>query len=398
MNAAEFGHGSISVRNELVARARDLQPLLRKYALQAEAERRSPTEMTAALADAGLFRMLVPGRLGGYEAGLRTVLEVTEALGEADGSAAWLVGVASVASWMAGLASVEAQDDLFAGTPDARIAGGSTPAPARQVEGGLLVSGRWAYASGANTASWASMGAMVLAADGQILDMVLCIASAAEVKIEQTWQTVGMRGTGSDTIVAEDVFVPEHRIISLGSLGQGVWPPPSGEFMYRMPLVPVATLPLLGPLLGLGRAALNLVVEKAPTKGMHHTVFTRQSDSVGVQIRIAEASLKLKTARLHCYSIADEVDSAAVRGEQLDQATRAEYRAQYGHAAREILEAFNILIDVHGAGAFAESNPLQQYWRDVNVGARHAALNTTVGYEVLGKVLLGIHEPVSPVV
>ncbi|MEU3983994.1 acyl-CoA dehydrogenase family protein [Streptomyces sp. NPDC026672] len=382
---------------QLVAKAEELKPLLREHTAGSEVDRRLVDEVNTALVEAGLFRMLVPRRSGGHEADLRTVLEVTETLGQGDGSVAWLVGVASVASWMAGLASEQAQHDLFGADADARVAGGSAPAPARRVEGGYRVSGRWPYSSGANHATWASAGALVTDEEGAV-DAVLCLLPASEMKLEQTWRTVGMRGTGSDTWIADDVFVPDHRIVSMGRMTLGTWPIPTQEAMYRLPVGPLAGLPLLGPLLGIGRAALDLVVGKAPSKGMHHTFFARQSDSVGNQIQVAEAALKLKTSRLHAYAIADEVDAANAQGTEVDFATRAEYRAQYGYIAQQVLEALHILINVHGSATFEESNLLQQYWRDANTGARHAGLNASVGYEVLGKTLLGINEQVTPMI
>ncbi|MEV5177709.1 acyl-CoA dehydrogenase family protein [Streptomyces flaveolus] len=396
-DALRASHDAGLPREVLVARARALKPLLREHTATSEAGRRLPDDVNAALVDAGLFRLLVPKRLGGHEADLRTILEVTEALGEGDGSAAWLVGVASVAGWMAGLASEQAQQDLFGQDADARVAGGSAPAPARRVEGGFRVSGRWAYSSGAHHATWASAGALVTTETGEV-DAVLCLIPASELKLDQTWRTVGMRGTGSDTWVADDVFVPDHRVISMGRMMTGAWPIPTEEAMYRLPTGPLACLPLLGPLLGIGRAALDLVVDQAPAKGMHHTFFARQSDSVGVQIQIAQAAMKLKTARLHAYAIADEVDATVARGAAIDFAVRAEYRAECGYVAQQVLEALNILINVHGAGTFEESNPLQQYWRDANTAARHAGLNAFVGYETYGKSLLGIDEHVTPMV
>jgi alkylation response protein AidB-like acyl-CoA dehydrogenase len=382
----------------LVDSAVALQPLLREHAGTGDADRRQADAVIAGLTEAGLFRLFTPSRFGGFETDLRTVLEVTEALGEADGSAAWLVSVASVAAWMTGFASVQAQQDIFGPDPDARIAGGSAPAPARRVSGGLRVSGRWAYASGSHHATWASLGAMVSDDAGNPVDAVLCLAPAADLQLEDTWRTVGMRGTGSNTWIADDVFVPEHRIISMGALAAGELTPETDEVMYRMPFVPLATLPLLGPLLGLGRAALALTVHDAPRKAMHHTFFARQSDSVGVQVQIAQAALMLDTARLHAHHCADELDGTAARGEQTDYATRARVRATAGYAAQQVLDAINILINVHGAASFAESNRLQQYWRDAKTAARHAGLNAAVGYEILGKDLLGIDEPISPMV
>ena len=392
------GADELPSRAELVARALALQPLLRERAAKGDAERRLADEVSLALTEAGLFRMLTPRRLGGYESDLRTVLEVTEKLGAADASASWLVAVATVASWITGLASERAQDDVFGADPDAKVAGGSAPAPARRVPGGLRVSGRWAYASGSHHATWASLGALLTNEAGEVVDAVLCMVPVSEVKLEQTWRTVGMRGTGSDTWVADDVFVPDHLTISMGTMTEGAWPVPTGEPMYQLPFMPLATLPLLGPLLGVGRAALDLVISAAPGKGMHHTFFTSQRDSVGVQIQIAEAALKLKTARLHAFGIADDLDAALANGEQVDFPARAEIRAQLGYAAQQVLDAINVLVNVHGAASFAESGRMQQYWRDANTAARHAGLNAVIGYEVFGKALLGVEERISPMV
>ncbi|WIX81779.1 hypothetical protein QRX50_13965 [Amycolatopsis carbonis] len=99
---------------------------------------------------------------------------------------------------------------------------------------------------------------MVTNEDGSFVDAVLCMVPASEEKLEKTWETVGMRGTGSDTWVADDVFVPHHRTISMGAVAEGVSSIPTDEAMYRIPFAPLANLPLLGPLLGIGRAAARL--------------------------------------------------------------------------------------------------------------------------------------------
>jgi 3-hydroxy-9,10-secoandrosta-1,3,5(10)-triene-9,17-dione monooxygenase len=387
----------IPTREELVARAIALRPLVREHAPATEADRRLADEVSDALTEAGLFRMLTPKRHGGYETDLRTVLEVTEALGEADGSTSWLVAVGSVAGWISCLASEEAQKDIFGADPDARIAGGNAPISATRVEGGLRVSGRWSYASGSHHATWASLGAAVVDDTGQIVDAILGLVPVSEISLEETWQTIGMRGTGSNTWVVEDVFIPQHRVISMAAMAEGEWPVPTGEALYRTPFVPLATLPLVGPLLGLGRAALEYTISKTP-RPMHHTFFAHQADSVGVQIQIAEAALKLETARLHVYSVADEIDGSTAAGEEIGYAGRARIRAQAGYAAQQILEAITVLVNVHGASSFAESSPMQQLWRDANTAARHAGLNSVVGYEIYGKSLLGVEERISPMV
>jgi len=388
---------SDSTSGELVARAVALQPLLRRYAGYGDVHRRQPDEVVTAMTEAGLFGLLVPRRFGGHEANLRTLLEVAEALGEVDASAAWVVSLGSVAGWLVGLASEQARQDVFGQDPDARIAGSITPTPAQRVEGGLRVTGRWPYASGAPHATWAAVGALV-PGDAGAPEVLLCLVPMSELTLEDTWHTVGMRGTGSHTLVAEDVFIPAHRTIRLSDIAEGASADAASEAADRPHTGSVLSLPILCPLLGLGRAALALASEKAATKPLHHTVYDRQADSVGVQIQLATATLALQTARLHAEHVVDELDAAAARGTRPDYAARARIRAQCGLAMTQALAAVNVAADLYGAGSFAESSPMQQVWRDANVIARHAGQNAAVGYEVLGKALLGLPERISPTV
>ncbi|MCI2422957.1 oxidoreductase [Saccharopolyspora sp. K220] len=385
-------------RAELVKRAQRLQPLLREHASKAEVDSKVADEVNAALVEAGFFRLLVPRRFGGYESDQATLLEIVETLAEADGSAAWLVAIGTTATWLAGLFPEQSLQEMLGASPDLRLAGASGgPHVAKPAPGGLRLSGRWTYLSGVDSAAWVLLGSPVVDDSGETVSAVLTLVPTSEVTIERTWQTIGMRGTGSDTVVVDNIFVPEHRTLCTEALDNGIPTELSADVpMYKMPLAPVGTLPLFGTILGLGTAALKLVIEKAPTKAMVHTFFARQSDSVGVQIQIGQAAMKLKVARTLAYDIAAKLDKVTA-GESpvLDHDARAELRAQVCHAAQEAVEAIQILLNAHGAGAFAESNRLQQYWRDANTAARHAALNAFVAYEVHGKALLGVEERIS---
>jgi 3-hydroxy-9,10-secoandrosta-1,3,5(10)-triene-9,17-dione monooxygenase len=384
-------------RTDLVARAVALQPLLREYAGEMDERRYVVDEVNAALVEAGMFRLMRPQRLGGYETDLRTAVEVIIALGESDGSAAWLVGIGIGADWILGRTSVHAQDAVF-GNPEARLAGGFAPATARLVDGGVWITGRWPCASGSRHATWASVSAMVHGDGGDVVDILLGTVPVSELGLEDTWRTVGMRATGSNTFVGTEIFVPKHMLLSVSALLAGTYPAASGEPMYRLPLSVVASLTLVAPIIGIGRAALSFVVEHAASKPVAQTTYVRQSDSVGVQIQIAEAAMKLKTAQLHLYDGADEVDAIMARGEDFDYELRALTRARVGYAAQQVLEAIQILVNAHGAGSFAESSRMQQYWRDANTAARHAGLNAMIGYEVYGRALMCIEETVAQLV
>ncbi|GGN62263.1 acyl-CoA dehydrogenase [Streptomyces albiflavescens] len=399
-NSRQDDAGALSregIRAELVARAVALQPLLRDQAARGESDRVVPVEVVDALAEAGVFRLLTPRRYGGCETDLRTLTEVSEALGEGDGSAAWVGSIIAVTNWLACLFPDKAQEEVFGADPDARVTGVAAPmGMGERVPGGWRVSGKWSYNSGAPYATWAAVGALLKDDSGAVVDQALVLVPASELTVEDTWHTAGMKATASNTLIGQDVFVPEHRVLSVPAAAEGAYPRASrDEALYASTFGPMLLLCLVGPLLGLGKAALDVVVKGAGQKPLSFTVHSRQADSVGVQIQLAEAALKLETARLHTYRAVDEVDQAAASGGPLDYAARTHVRARAGFAAQQVLDAISTLLNVHGASSFADAAPLQRIWRDANVAARHAGLVPAVGLEVYGKALLGISERVS---
>ncbi|MEV5149075.1 acyl-CoA dehydrogenase family protein [Streptomyces sp. NPDC052727] len=366
------------------------------HAARGDSDRAVPAEVVRALSDAGIFRLLTPKRYGGQEADLGTLTGVSEVLGAADGSAAWVAMIISVTNWLACLFPDQAQEEVFGADPDARVTGVAAPTGVgERVPGGWRVTGRWSCNSGAPYATWAAVGALLKDENGAVADQALVLIPASELVMEDTWHTAGMRGTVSNTLVGKSVFVPEHRVLSVPAASEGIYPRTNREeALYGASFGPMLLLCLLGPLLGLGKAALDAVVQAAASKPLSFTVHGRQADSVGIQLQVAEAAMKIETARLHTHRATSQVDQAAAAG-PLDYPARAHLRAQAGYAARQILEAIGILLDAHGASAFAETTPLQRIWRDANTAARHAGLIPAVGLEVYGKTLLGVNERVS---
>src|SRR6516225_7862751 len=375
---------------ELVARARALQPLLREHAAKTDADRRVATECMDALGEAGLFKVCVPRRYGGYETTLRTMLDVSAAVAEGDGSAGWVLALTNVCHWLAALFPAQAQDEVFA-HPQPRVTGVLTPsATTRKVDGGWQVSGRWYYNSGSWWSTWAVLGVPLTDEDGEVVDQGLILVPAAELTIEDVWFVTGMKGTASNCLVATDIFVPSHRVMSVPAAIEGHYPTPfTDEVLYRSAFVPVLTLVLVGPQLGMGQAALNPI---------SYTFFETQAESVAFQLQMADAATKIDAAALICYRAAADIDDAAARGEYLDYRTRARVRADSGYAVQNVIEALTTLMNGHGAGGFADSSPLQRIWRDANVAARHAVVSPTVGFEVYGKALLGVEEKITPLV
>ncbi|MEO5561305.1 MAG: acyl-CoA dehydrogenase family protein [Dokdonella sp.] len=389
-----------SIRNQLVASAHALRPLLQKNAMQTDKDRRVVEENITAMKDAGLFRLMVPKRYSGYQVSMRTNLDVITIIAEGCGASAWVLNLINNCAWFIGLMPTRAQDEIFGADPDARAAGVFAPsAQTRRVDGGLVVSGKWFWASGSLHANWGMLGVLEHDASGRVVDQYLGFVPMSELSIEYTWYASGMRGTGSNCLIADEVFIPDHRLMSLPGAVDGKYlTEHKDEVLYRSAFIPVVALALAGPQLGLARAALAYTVEMATKRNILYTIYEKQADSPAFQLQIAEAAMKIDTAHLHAYRAADDIDAAAARGEYLDFRTRARVRADAGYIAKTVTEAINTLVSAHGAGSFAESNPLQLIWRDSNTAARHAFVLPPVCEELYGQVLLGVEKNITPLI
>ena len=386
---------------ELVARARALHPLLAANASQGEADRRVVEESIQAMVDAGLFKISVPRRYGGYETSVRTMLEVSAAVGEADGGTAWVLTLVNVCNWLVGLFPQQAQDDVFGTDPGTLVSGVLAPtSTAVKVDGGWRITGKWYYNSGSWHATWAGLGIPITDAEGEVVNQGLALIPRADLSLEDTWFVAGMKSSGSNCLVADDVFVPEHRVVLVPPAILGQYPSENlaSEPLYRSALVPVLALVLVGPQLGMGQAALDYVISKAAKKPVSYTFFTTQAESAGFQLQVAEAARLIDTARLHAFRAADDIDRAAAGGEYPDLLTRARVRSDTGYSAECITRAIDILLYAHGAGSFADVSPLQRIWRDSATAARHAVVSPQVSYEVYGKALLGVEDNITPLI
>lgn len=394
-------HDSITeTAADVVTRIRDLAPLIKANGAEQERNRRLSDDTLDALKDAGAFRIATPRRYGGLETSLRTMLDVSSAIAEADGGTAWVVTLSNINAWATALQQRQAVDEIYANGPDTVIAGVVAPSgTARKVDGGYRVSGTWAYSSACLHADWASGGVFVVDDHDKPVDQAMALIPKDDFRIEDTWYVAGMRSSGSNTIVAEDVFVPEHRLASMiPALSGGYLADHPDSAFYRSALGPMLVMVLVGPQLGLGRAALDLVTRKAATKALAYTSFERQCDSVAFQLLVADAALKIDTAHLHAYRAAHDVQRYADLGEYPDLLARARIRGDAAVALKCINEALTILLDAHGSGSFADVNVMQRIWRDSNVAARHAVILPQVSLETYGKALLGIEHHITPII
>jgi alkylation response protein AidB-like acyl-CoA dehydrogenase len=388
--------------DELVERARQIAPILRKNSAAGDANRRVEEESIDAMAKAGVMKVCTPRRYGGWQMNTRAMLDVSAALAEADGGAAWVANLNNICCWLTSLFPVKAQDEVFASGPDTRVSGVLNPtASVKKAPGGFVITkGEWHYNSGGWHAQWAVLGLPIVNDAGAAIDQGLCLIPMSDLERVDTWFVAGMRASGSICLRAKDVFIPEHRILSVPRAIEGEYPTEmrGEEAFYRSAFVALLSIILVGPILGLGRAALEFVRQKANSRTIAYTFFEKQSSSVAFQLQVAEAAMMIDTAHLHAYRAAADVDDAAARGVYPDMLTRARVRADTGYVMEKITQAIDKLMFAHGSAGFAEVSPLQRIWRDAAVGARHAVALPPLGYELFGKALLGLDNTITPLI
>lgn len=387
VNADEW----VRPNREIIERATRLVPLIREHAAKTSEDRQVAPAVMQAIEQAGLFKLLVPKRYGGLGTNLRTMMETVAEVGRGDGSTSWAVALLNVCTWFATTYSQRAQDEVFGQNPNAKCCGIFTPgSKAERVEGGYMVSGRWAYASGSFAADWGTLGMFLPNPEGGFTPALGLIPASAWT-IEDTWLVTGMKGSGSNTIVVVDHFVPDHRIQTFADLMEARFATPhqDTEPLANMVFVPVAALVLVGAQLGLGRAMMDLTLERLPNKPVAYTTYAQSKNSPTHQLAVASADTKIDLAYLLMQRACADIDGAAARGEVMSLLQRGRVRNDTGHIFALVKEAFDILMTANGAGAFAEPNIMNKLWRDSEIAGRHAYVTTEVGKEAYGRLLLG---------
>lgn len=377
----------------LVARATELVPLIREHADKTSEERKVAPEVMSALEEAELFKLFVPKRYGGHGANMATTCEVLAEISRGDGSTGWASALLNVCTWFGTTFSAQAQEDVFGKNPNAKCCGIFTPASkAERVDGGYVVSGRWPYSSGSFAADWATLGMGIDVPEGED-PRALALIPAEAWTIDPTWYVAGMKGTGSDTIVVEDHFVPDHRIQRFIDMREAKYATPYTEDQNsHMAFIPVAALILVAPQLGLGRHALERTRRGLPSKPVAYTVFTEARNSPMHQYGVATGATKLHLAELMMRQACHDIDVNAVEGHLPSMEVRGRIRNDTGVIAELVKDGIDALVTANGAGSFADVNVLSRIWRDAEIAGRHAYVSPEVGKQVYGMLLLGNDE------
>jgi 3-hydroxy-9,10-secoandrosta-1,3,5(10)-triene-9,17-dione monooxygenase len=379
-DAAEGTHDAV------LARIRSLTAGIREHAAAAEDTRTIPREVVDALLAAGITRILIPQRFGGYGLGLDTWFEVVREIGTADASHAWCASLMIHHPHYVSQFSEAAQKAVWADGLDAPIAASIQPVGrVMPVDGGYRLSGQFPFASGINHSRWLIVGAL-LETNGRP-EAVFFLIRPGDYKVLDTWFTVAMRATGSNTAVCEDVFVPDDFTIRLSDLREGK--APGGALhdhpIYRAPFVSYAPLTFVTPILGAAQGAYQMFRDwtKGGRRGMRGGAV---AEIASVQVRLARAAADLDAAELLLRRVAEVAQAPT----QPSLEIRARSMRDCSRAVELCVDVVDTLIGMSGTAGFAVSHPIQRAWRDIHFAATHVALNPEQNFAHFGRVELGL--------
>lgn len=371
---------------------RDLLPVLRDRAQDAEDAREVPAESVKSLADLGLFRLLQPGRYGGAAASPLDFFTAVRLIASACGSTGWVSSVLGVHPWQLALFDVRAQDEVWGTDPETRISSSYAPmGRARPVEGGFRFSGKWSFSSGCAHASWVFLGGLVVDEDGSPTDFRTFLLPAADYTIVDVWDTVGLRGTGSNDVVVEDVFVPEHRTLSFTATGkcQCAGHEVNPEPVYRIPFASVFSSSISVPIIGMATGAYEAFTEYTKERVRASSGERAAEDTFG-QVAIAQAGRSIDTAWSRIQGYLSESLEHAAAGEKVPMPLRLRARRDQVSASGEALSAVDQLFEQSGGKALRSGTPLQRFWRDAHAGRAHAINDPNKVLALYGQSELGL--------
>ena len=376
---------------ELIARARELGEFAWEHTAATEADRRLPDGVIQALFDSGLLRLATSRRMGGLEAHPLVLVEVGRELARGSAALGWIYGLTAGHQWYLSFAQEELQQEVRDSEPglivDSLVPGGQ----AEIVDGGYRLTGRWRFVSGIEWASWAGLAFVPPNADPP--RPVVAFIPAEELSIEDTWRTVGLRGTASNEVTLDRAFVPQHRIFELAKFAHDNIP--QGEvveegMLFKLPFMGMAAIHLTYTALGVAQRAIEEFTHwtKVRVRPYEHT---NAQEAPYSQLTLADAIAKWDAAHALMLQYCRDMWNAAEAGRgALPDDVRARMFAQRAFIARTCAELTNQLVLDSGAMSLFETSAMQQLWRDANAASMHMVLSRGDALTSFGRNLMGL--------
>lgn len=362
-----------------------LRPAIEKYRDEAEDLRRLPDELLDHLRTNGAFRFNTPRELGGLELPLATTMALIERLARIDGSVAWIVWNLN-AGFGAAFLGDAVVERVWTGGPDPLIAHSSQPGRLVPGENGFRLSGKWNLVSGVDSAQWLGLLALVLDGGQPRMtdagpDWRFCMVPRSSVTVQDTWHATGMRGTNSNTVIAQDVPVAVDMTVAPDAKARIDRP------LYRVPVINQITSGGAAVVLGMARAAIDEVAALSRGKaGPDGVPLARQGR---IQAALGQASARVDAALALLLTTLGGLDAAAAEGRPATEKERGAVRGALPHAGETARAVLTCMYELGGSTALYESSRLGRLFRDGHAAAQHAVLSAA-HYELAGRTVIGI--------
>ncbi|MFJ3278294.1 3-hydroxy-9,10-secoandrosta-1,3,5(10)-triene-9,17-dione monooxygenase oxygenase subunit [Streptomyces halstedii] len=379
--------------NEVLDAVRALLPAIGERAAAADEDRRIPESTIGELAGAGVFRMLQPARHGGLEHHPADFYRVVREISAVCCSTGWVASVLGVHPWQLGLFPRRAQDDVWGEDPDTRISSSYAPVGRlTPVDGGYELTGRWSFSSGCEHAGWALLGALVVGAEGRPVDFLTVLVPRRDYRIEDVWDVVGLRGTASNDILVDTVFVPAHRVLrnyeqaQLRGPGQQVNQGP----LYRLPFGTVFTSAITAPVIGAvsgGYASYVSLMKERVRLSLGGGKF---AEDPFAQVAIARAASDIDATVLQMDRNLRELYELAEAGKDIPVELRLRARRDQVRGTERAVAAIDLLFKTAGGTSLRRGNPVERAWRDAHAGSVHVANDVERALAMYGRGAFGL--------
>jgi 3-hydroxy-9,10-secoandrosta-1,3,5(10)-triene-9,17-dione monooxygenase len=379
---------------ELISRATALGPKIFERRFDAAKKRSLPDETIAELVESKVLRACMPKRFGGYELPFGAHTDVAMELARFCGSTAWVSGIIGSHNWWLGKYDPDAQHEVWEENPDALVGAafasqhGSRGTPK---DGGYVISGTWMWCSGVDHCDWVSLMTPVFDGDGPP-DLTMVLLKKGEYKIEDVWYSPGMRATGSNNVIVEDLFVPAHRVTRVAELNSKDSPgcKLNTSSVYKLPMLDVFGYSVAIPTLGCAISTLDHFVNGMRERAALDNAKIAEFQSL--QLRAAESSVELDAALAVYRGDLAHIWAAADADRNLEQHELLKFKRDCAYVATLAKRAATRVIEAMGAGGMTDSNPAHTAFSDTMAGAAHRALAWDINGTLWGKELFGLND------
>ncbi len=376
----------------ILEKVQAILPEIAARAAQAEQDRMVPAENIALLKQTGLHRAFQPRAYGGLELSLPEFAQCVVALAGACGGTAWAFSLLCTHSHQLAMFPKQLQDEIWGGDPDATASSSIAPfGRTEETEGGILFSGEMGWSSGCDHAQWAIVGFNRLNAAGE-KTYCFAVLPRQDYTIRDDWFAIGMRGSGSKTLVIDKAFVPNHRIQAAKdmmegkSAGFGLYP---DSKIFHTPYRPYFASGFSAISLGVAERMLQAFKEKTRNRVRAYTG-ANVGTATPALMRLAESTHQVAAARAFLEKTWDDHRAHGEAKRYPSRETLTYWRTNQAYAVKMCVQATNRLFEAAGAGAWFETNEMQRLFRDSHMTAAHAYTDYDVCAQILGRELMGL--------